>query len=836
MYKQLRFCVCRQVDARFVAMALFVILQHLGYMYLSVSAAPLRMVGRTYPGFSGSLVTWIDSAGKFLFSNNLNFVLGFSPTTEDPKLLLLVVIHVPTTTTVWTANRGSMVRQTDNFVFDRTGNMCLEKEGGIAWSTDTAGKGVAAMELQDSGNLVLLNDDSKPIWQSFSYPTDTLLSNQFFFEGMRLVSEPNLYNLSFYLEMSFDNLMLFGGFETPQPYWFSSTDVRFFRQGNGVISSASIISNSWSFFDQNQTLVAQLIFSADDSSDACWAAVLGANGLITFHNLHESSTVAVPEKIPQEECATPEPCGPYGICEEDKGCRCLDGSNAQSGCNPGVASSCNGSKSSVKLLDVGSEYSYFSLSYTSPIPIYDLVGCMDACLLNCSCLVLFYENSSRNCFHFEQIGSLQKHNSTHRFLSYIKVSSTEDPERNHGKKKRKKPNHLLLFVVIATTVLFFVSGLFYLGFWCHKKRKRELKYLQEVVGEDAVEDNNVLDKLSCMCIRFSYKDLQTATNNFSMKLGQGGFGSVYEGVLTDGTRIAVKKLEGFSQGKREFEAEVHTIGSIHHRHLVKLKGFCVEGIYRLLAYEYVGNGSLEKWIFREDGEGETLDWQTRFNIALGLAKGLAYLHKDCGVKIVHCDVKPENVLLDDNFQAKVSDFGLARLMTREQSRVVTMFKGTRGYLAPEWITNHTLSEKCDVYSFGMVLLEIIGGRRNFSLADDSEKAIFPSYALKMMEEGRPEEILDSKLKIITGDESLHVAVIVALYCIQGDMSLRPSMGKVVKILEGSSMVPEIPSSSQMMSNFFAVFVKPTRRIGITPGVSYCHSDAELSGVQLSGPR
>ncbi|KAK2966214.1 hypothetical protein RJ640_010031 [Escallonia rubra] len=696
-----QFLALRQVDARYVAMALFFILQHLGYMYLSVSAAPLRRVGRTYPGFSGSVVTWIDSAGKILFSNNLNFILGFSSTTQDPRLLLLVVIHVPTTTTVWTANRGSMVRQTDNFVFDRTGNAYLEKEGGIAWSTDTAGKGVAAMELQDSGNLVLLSDDFKPLWQSFSYPTDTLLSNQFFFEGMKLVSEPNLYNLSFYLEMSLDNLILFGGFETPQPYWISSTDVRFFRQVNGVISSASIISNSWSFFDQNQTLVAQIIFSADDSSDACWAAVLGANGLITFHNLHESSTVAVPEKIPQDECATPEPCGPYGICEEDKGCSCLDGSSAQPGCNPGVASSCNGSKSSVKLLDVGSEYSYFSLSYTSPITNYDLVGCMDACLRNCSCLVLFYENSSGNCFHFEQIGSLQKHNSTR---------------------------------------------------------------------------------------------------------------------------------------KREFEAEVLTIGSIHHRHLVKLKGFCVEGTYRLLAYEYVGNGSLEKWIFRENDEGETLDWETRFNIALGLAKGLAYLHEDCSVKIVHCDIKPENVLLDANFQAKVSDFGLARLMTREQSRVVTMFKGTRGYLAPEWITNHALSEKCDVYSFGMVLLEIIGGRRNFNLADDSEKAIFPSYVLKMMEQGKPEEILDSKLKIVTGDESLHVAIIVALYCIQGDMSLRPSMGKVVQILEGSSMVPEIPSSSQMMSNFFAVFVKPTRRIGITPGVSYCHSDAELSGVQLSGPR
>ncbi|OWM66886.1 hypothetical protein CDL15_Pgr021999 [Punica granatum] len=155
-----------------------------------------------------------------------------------------------------------------------------------------------------------------------------------------------------------------------------------------------------------------------------------------------------------------------------------------------------------------------------------------------------------------------------------------------------------------------------------------------------------------MPVRFTYKDLQTATNNFTMKLGRGGFGSVYEGTLPEGTRLAVKKLEGIGQGKKEFRAEVCIIGSIHHHHLVRLRGFCAEGAHCLLAYEYMANGSPDKWIFRKD-KGEMVNWNTRFNIALGTAKGLAYLHEDCDVKIVHCDIKPENVLLDENFLAKV---------------------------------------------------------------------------------------------------------------------------------------------------------------------------------------
>lgn len=300
----------------------------------------------------------------------------------------------------------------------------------------------------------------------------------------------------------------------------------------------------------------------------------------------------------------------------------------------------------------------------------------------------------------------------------------------------------------------------------------------------------------------------------------------------------MKKLEGVGQGKKEFRAEVSIIGSIHHLHLVRLRGYCAEGTHRLLAYEYMSNGSLEKWLFKKNKEF-MLDWDTRFNIAVGTAKGLAYLHEDCDVKIVHCDIKPENVLLDDHFLAKVSDFGLAKLMTREQSHVFTTMRGTRGYLAPEWITNYAISEKSDVFSYGMVLLEIIGGRKNYDPSESSEKSHFPSYAFKMMEEGKLKDLIDRNLKVEEEDVRVSTAIKVALWCIQDDMSLRPSMAKVVQMLEGICTVPSPPTAAQMGSRLFSSFLKSLSGDATSSGTSApsdCNSDAYLSAVRLSGPR
>ncbi|KAJ4957988.1 hypothetical protein NE237_025099 [Protea cynaroides] len=806
-----------------------------GLIYLLIlvlcgtSTASIQLIGQISPVFQGAEMNWVDNNGMFLLSNNSQFSFGFF-TTQDATLFLLVVLHISSSKVVWTANRGSPVGNSDKFVFEDNGNAYLESSGGVVWSTDTGGKGVTAMKLENTGNLVLLGNDSKPVWQSFSHPTDTLLSGQDFLEGMKLVSDLSPNNLSCNLEISSGDLILYAGFPTPQPYWSLSKDSRkTINKVGGEVKSASLSSNSWNFYDKNRALLSLVVFSDNANPNITWAAVLESEGLISFYNL-QSDPVAEPTVIPQDSCSTPEPCNPYYVCNSDDTCLCPDVLNSLSNCAPGIESPCNSSSSgSLELVKAGDKLDYFALGFVPPSSKSDLSSCRNACLNNCSCLVLFFDNNAGQCFLFDQIGSLQQpaQGST-GFISYIKVQ--KDGGKGSGSTSSSQ-KYLPIIVIIPVVALLFICGIIYLGFRYHKKKEN----IPESPKASSEEDM-FLESLSGAPIRFSYKDLRTATDNFSVKLGHGGFGSVYQGVLPDGTQIAVKKLEGIGQGKKEFRAEVSIIGSIHHVHLVRLKGFCAEATHRLLVYEYMAKGSLDRWIFKKDGEDNILDWETRFNIALCMAKGLAYLHEDCDAKIIHCDIKPENVLLDDNFLAKVSDFGLAKLMTREQSHVFTTLRGTRGYLAPEWITNYAISEKSDVYSFGMVLLEIIGGRKNFDHSESSEKAHFPSYAFKMMEEGKIKEILDSKLKTHKDDERVITAIKVALWCMQDDMYLRPSMTKVVQMLEGLSPAPQPPTSSQMGSRLYLSIFKSTSEEGTSSRPSDCNSDAYLSNVRLSGPR
>jgi serine/threonine protein kinase len=209
---------------------------------------------------------------------------------------------------------------------------------------------------------------------------------------------------------------------------------------------------------------------------------------------------------------------------------------------------------------------------------------------------------------------------------------------------------------------------------------------------------------------FSYKELHLATRGFSEKIGHGGFGTVFQGeLLGSSTRVAVKRLERPGGGEKEFRAEVCTIGNIQHLNLVRLRGFCSENSHRLLVYDYMPNGPLSAYLRRE---GPILNWDVRIRVAVGAAKGIAYLHEECRDCIIHCDIKPENILLDADFMAKVSDFGLAKLIGRDFSRVLATMRGTWGYVAPEWISGVEITTKADVYSYGMTLLELIGGRRN----------------------------------------------------------------------------------------------------------------------------
>ncbi|GFS42682.1 hypothetical protein Acr_00g0081090 [Actinidia rufa] len=494
---------------------------------------------------------WIDNDGLFLLSNNSSFAFGFI-TTQDVTLFLLSIIHMSSSKVVWSANRGSPVRNSDNFVFDDSGNAYLQSGGTTVWSSDTAGKGVSVMELLDSGNLVFRGNDSSVIWQSFSHPTDTLLSNQDFTEGMRLVSNPSSNNLTYFLEIKSGDMILSAGFQTPQPYWSMSKETRkTINRDGGVVASASLNANSWRFYDKNKVLLSQFIFSDNTDTNATWVAVLNDDGSITFSSLQNSgSNVDSPTEIPNDKCSTPEPCGPYSICYNNiNRCQCPPVLAVSPTCNPGNFSPCNRSEGPLELVKAGDGLNYFALGFVSPVSKTDLEGCKATCTSNCSCLALFFENSSGNCFQFDSMGSFQTSNNGGGFVSYIKVSSTGGGGNNAGGGGSSQKHFPYVVIIAIGTVLVIIGLLF--AVYRYYRRKRTLPESPK----DTSEEDNFLETLSGMPIRFSYRDLQTATNNFSVKLGQGGFGSVYQGVLPDGTRVAVKKLEGIGQGKKEFRAE-----------------------------------------------------------------------------------------------------------------------------------------------------------------------------------------------------------------------------------------------------------------------------------------
>jgi len=248
---------------------------------------------RVSPGFQGTQMNFIDNGGLFLLSNDSSFAFGFvNNGPQDSTSFTLAVVHQATATVVWTANRGRPVTHSDNFVFGDDGNAYLQSGGATVWSTGSANKGVVGMELRDTGNLVLLssaNSSSDPVWQSFSYPTDTLLSGQRFSQGMKLVSKPNANNLSYSLEIGAGDMMLYAGFRHPQPYWSMQQEKRKIKNAfRGEIYSAVLNSSSWNVYDQNQSLLSQFVAGGDSSdSSVVWAVVLGSDGFLSFYSLQK---------------------------------------------------------------------------------------------------------------------------------------------------------------------------------------------------------------------------------------------------------------------------------------------------------------------------------------------------------------------------------------------------------------------------------------------------------------------------------------------------------------------------------------------------------------------
>ncbi|CAL5400279.1 unnamed protein product [Camellia sinensis] len=367
---------------------------------------------------------------------------------------------------------------------------------------------------------------------------------------------------------------------------------------------------------------------------------------------------------------------------------------------------------------------------------------------------------------------------------------------------------LVVGIAIGGVVILAILSILFI--WCKKKKRRDHDdYVlpshgpkgggsgsNHSGGENSLPPLSPAMSLGFAKSTFSYDELAMATDGFSEAnfLGQGGFGYVHKGVLPNGKEVAIKQLKaGSGQGEREFQAEVEIISRVHHKHLVSLVGYCITGYQRMLVYEFVPNNTME---FHLHGKGRpTMDWSTRLRIALGSAKGLAYLHEDCHPKIIHRDIKAANILLDFNFEAMVADFGLAKLSSDVNTHISTRVMGTFGYLAPEYASSGKLTDKSDVFSFGVVLLELITGRRpvnsSQSYADDSLVDWARPLLTQALEDENFDTLVDPRLQRDYRPNEMARMVGCAAACVRHSARCRPRMIQVVRAFEGDISLSDL---------------------------------------------
>lgn len=338
--------------------------------------------------------------------------------------------------------------------------------------------------------------------------------------------------------------------------------------------------------------------------------------------------------------------------------------------------------------------------------------------------------------------------------------------------------------VAAGAALLFAAPAIVLAWW---RRRKPQEHFFDVPAEEDPEVH--LGQLK----RFSLRELQVATDNFSNKhiLGRGGFGKVYKGRLTDGSLVAVKRLkeERTQGGELQFQTEVEMISMAVHRNLLRLRGFCMTPTERLLVYPFMVNGSVASCL-RERADGQSpLNWPIRKQIALGSARGLAYLHDHCDPKIIHRDVKAANILLDEEFEAVVGDFGLAKLMDYKDTHVTTAVRGTIGHIAPEYLSTGKSSEKTDVFGYGVMLLELITGQRAFDLARlaNDDDVMLLDWVKGLLKDKKLETLVDADLQGDYIEVEVEELIRVALLCTDGAAAQRPKMSEVVRMLEGDGL-------------------------------------------------
>ncbi|XP_015070817.1 probable LRR receptor-like serine/threonine-protein kinase At5g10290 isoform X1 [Solanum pennellii] len=427
----------------------------------------------------------------------------------------------------------------------------------------------------------------------------------------------------------------------------------------------------------------------------------------------------------------------------------------------------------------------------------------------------------------EQLFQVPKYNFTGNHLN-CGLNLTHHCESASGGSPSKPKTGLIVGIAVGFLGLLLLGGSVLL--FCrrrHKGYRREI--FVDVVGE--VDRRIPFGQLR----RFSWRELQLATDNFSEKnvLGQGGFGKVYKGVLNDGIKVAVKRLTDYESpgGDAAFQREVEMISVAVHRNLLRLIGFCTTPTERLLVYPYMQNLSVA-YRLRELKPGEpVLNWPTRKRVAVGTARGLEYLHEHCNPKIIHRDVKAANVLLDEDFEAVVGDFGLAKLVDVKKTNVTTQVRGTMGHIAPEYLSTGKSSEKTDVFGYGIMLLEIVTGQRaiDFSRLEDEDDVLLLDHVRKLQRDKRLDAIVDRNLNNNYELGEVEMMIQVALLCTQASPEDRPAMSEVVRMLEGEGLAERWEEWQHVEVNRRQEYERLQRRFDWGEDTMFNHDAVELSG-------
>ncbi|TYI82466.1 hypothetical protein E1A91_D05G222200v1 [Gossypium mustelinum] len=772
----------------------------------------------TYQKLSGGSSLSVENPGDVLISPNSTFSAGFYPVGNYAyafaiwfsKPSCLVLQHC---TVVWMANRDHPVNgQRSKLLLLRTGNLILTDAGQFnVWATDTSSLPSVQLQLNEYGNLVLSNSEGITLWQSFDSPTDTLLPLQPLTRHTTLVSarKNGNYSTGFY-KFFFDDdnvlRLLFDGPEISSVYWPNVWLLSSQAGRSAYNSRRNAMIDSFGNFTSSDDLS---FLSADYGAN--WIQrrlTIDYDGNLRLYSREEGKQTWVVSWQ-----AISQPCRAHGLCGENSLCRygpstgrkcsCVQGYKTKNqtdwsyGCEPEFDVS----------LNARHEYTFVHLRnaefYGYDYEVFynkTLKECETECLQRVGCKGFQYKfngNGVYECFpkallrnghqppNFDgdvyiklpkSYVSLKKEELSKETISLgCRQNYTINLERSYVEGQENGVVKFMLWFACALGGIEIVS--IFLVWLLLSRAQQE---------ENVAKEGYLLAATGFK--RMTFDELKKATKNFSQEIGRGGAGIVYKGVLSDGRVVAVKRLNEANQGEAEFLAEVNTIGKLNHMNLIEMWGFCAEKKHRLLVYEYMEHGSLAEML-----DSHQLDWEKRYDIALGCAKGLAYLHEECLEWILHCDVKPQNILLDSGYRPKVSDFGLSVLLDRSKlsNRSFPKIRGTRGYMAPEWVFNRPITSKVDVYSYGIVMLEMVSGknpRKGIELIEGGKGEMDLVTWVKEKKEGAEsketwvEEIIDRTLEGNYDKKKMEILVAVALDCVQEDRDARPTMTQVVERL------------------------------------------------------